>query len=58
MSNGSKKEPKKKPTIDERIVALEQQAEQTKETYLRIQGALEMLHGLKSEEEGKEKKND
>ena len=56
MSNEPKKEPKKKPTIDERIVALEQQAEQTKETYLRIQGALEMLHGLKSEE-GKEKKN-
>tara|TARA_R100001530_G_scaffold34370_2_gene26842 strand:+ start:3282 stop:3455 length:174 start_codon:yes stop_codon:yes gene_type:complete len=56
MSNEPKKESKKKPTIDERIEALEQQSEQIKETYLRIQGALEVLHGLKSEE-GKEKKN-
>ena len=45
------KEETKKPTNKERIESLRAQQEQLKETFIKIQGAIEMLEALDSEEE-------
>ena len=42
-----KKEEKKEPTIQDRIDALKQQAEQAKELFIKCQGAIEALEQLK-----------
>tara|TARA_R100000742_G_C4265702_1_gene83741 strand:+ start:91 stop:228 length:138 start_codon:yes stop_codon:yes gene_type:complete len=39
----------KKLTIDQRIKALKEQLKQMESTYLKVQGAIEMLEGMKEE---------
>jgi len=40
---------KKKITIDERLDALKEQLKNVESTYFKIQGAIEMLEGMKEE---------
>ena len=40
---------KKKITIDERLDALKAQLKQIESTYFKVQGAIEMLEGMKGE---------
>ena len=45
------KEETKKPTNKERIESLRAQQEQLKETFIKIQGAIEILEAIEEEEE-------
>ena len=45
----TKKKEEKKPTIDERIEALEQQLEEIKANYHRVDGALTVLKEMKKD---------
>ena len=40
---------KKKITMDERLDALKKQLKQIESTYFKVQGAIEMLEGMKEE---------
>jgi len=40
---------KKKLTLDERLDALKEQLKQIESTYFKVQGAIEMLEGMKEE---------
>ena len=41
---------KKKITLEERIEALKEQLNQIKATYYKVQGAIEVLEGMKQED--------
>jgi|TARA_Y100000034_G_scaffold136443_1_gene212942 prefoldin subunit 5 len=45
-----KKQEEKKITLEERIEALKAQLKQLEATHLKIQGAIEVLEGMQSEE--------
>ena len=51
INKEAKKEESKAVTNKERIEALKQQQEQIKETFIKVQGAIEMLEAIEKEEE-------
>ena len=51
INKEAQKEEKKEVTNKERITALRQQQDQLKETFIKVQGAIEMLEALEKEAE-------